>query len=326
MFATRSEPMRFRSEDPAETIDVVERLLAPHSMHVPHPARMKTRLDYAEVACGKVVDLCYGADVTIRSAAPPSHYLIHALVEGSSSIERKGRAEHLSPGSVQITPPGSEILVRFGASSRHLTACVQRDILERSIGRHLGNEAGHPLALAHGHQIDGPWVGAWLDLLSFITSWQPMSRDAEPSPALRHSLGALMVDFIADNCTRNFQLAAPTSNGAVPWYVRRACTMIEADLKTPGDGLSLAGVADAVGVSVRSLQAGFSGHVGQTFTAYVRDRRLDMLDARLREAGADANVTTLMQSCGIDSPGRYASYYRNRFGRRPSDTLRRQKH
>lgn len=300
---------------------VIERLLAPHRMHIPDSDRLDARLDYAEVNCGKIVDLRYGASVTIESAAPPSHYLIHAVAEGYSTIERRAGTEILSSGNIQITPPGEEIVIRFGASSRHLTACIQREVLEHSIGKQFGKRTGHPLVFADGHRLSGDWVRSWVELLSFITAWEPMASAAGTSVLARQSLSELMMEFIANNCTSGFQVEAP-SRRAIPWYVRRACAIIEQDMKAPSDNLSLVTVADLLGVSVRSLQAGFSDHVGKTFRAYVRERRLDLLDQRLREADVSADVTTVMQSCGIGSPGRYAQYYRVRFGHAPSETLR----
>ena len=78
------------------------------------------------------------------------------------------------------------------------------------------------------------------------------------------------------------------------------------------------------GVSVRSLQAQFRHDLGQTPTAYVRNRRLERARADLADAapGSGVTVTDVAARWGFTHFGRFAATYRARFGETPSHTLR----
>lgn len=54
---------------------------------------------------------------------------------------------------------------------------------------------------------------------------------------------------------------------------------------------------------------------------YVRRHRLEKLHCALMDHGSESSVTELMLECGIVNLGRYAQYYRQQYGCRPSDTL-----
>src|SRR5690606_6603269 len=153
--------------------------------------------------------------------------------------------------------------------SRHLTVSIQRSALERAIGRHLGKKDAHPLILAHGSSLGAPWGEAWLHLLRFITSWSPTAAAAHYTATGTRPLSELLIGSSADKCTQADSPDAASDHGVVPWYVRRACAIVDADLRHPGDELSVAGVATALGISVRTLQSGFSRHLRTTFRNHV---------------------------------------------------------
>jgi transcriptional regulator GlxA family with amidase domain len=87
------------------------------------------------------------------------------------------------------------------------------------------------------------------------------------------------------------------------------------------ESLSVGWVARKVGVSVRGLQSGFRRSLGITPLQFIRERRLERLHASLEASDTTASVTHLMLECGIVNFGRFAQYYRERFGCRPSATL-----
>ncbi|WP_425293447.1 helix-turn-helix transcriptional regulator [Micromonospora cremea] len=101
--------------------------------------------------------------------------------------------------------------------------------------------------------------------------------------------------------------------------MRRACALI-ADHH--GEALTVGDVAEALRVSVRTLQDCFRRELQTTPTAYVRACRLEAVHRALRAAGPGASVTTVALQHGFVHLGRFASDYRVRFGESPSTTLR----
>jgi AraC-like DNA-binding protein len=81
-------------------------------------------------------------------------------------------------------------------------------------------------------------------------------------------------------------------------------------------------VADAVGMSQRSLQAAFRREHDITAIDYLRRVRLDRVQEELRKSDPGrATVAEVAQRWGFAHLGRFSASYTNRFGEYPSTTL-----
>ncbi|TXD00248.1 AraC family transcriptional regulator [Streptomyces sp. ISID311] len=110
------------------------------------------------------------------------------------------------------------------------------------------------------------------------------------------------------------------SPAALPRMIQRAISLIEEHTAEP---LTVEDIAEAVGLGVRALQAGFRRHVDATPMGYLREIRLCRVQAELAEADpGSATVTDIAMRWGFVHPGRFAVHYRQRFGESPSTTLR----
>lgn len=83
-------------------------------------------------------------------------------------------------------------------------------------------------------------------------------------------------------------------------------------------------VAQAAGINARALQAAFQRHADTTPMAFLRQIRLHRVRAQLVAGEAPTTVIAdVARGWGFGHLGRFASYYAETFGERPSDTLRR---
>ena len=105
-----------------------------------------------------------------------------------------------------------------------------------------------------------------------------------------------------------------------PRAVRRAKEYIEAHL---GEAISVEHIADACGLCVRSLQAAFRQHTGQTPMAFLRELRLQAVHRQLLQAAPGTTVTAVALQYGFAHLGRFAQDYARRFGEAPHLTLSR---
>lgn len=80
-------------------------------------------------------------------------------------------------------------------------------------------------------------------------------------------------------------------------------------------------IATEVGISLRSLQKAFVRQRGQTLTQFLRSARLELARKRLLAGLSGATVSSVALDCGFGHFGKFAGYYRARFGETPSQTL-----
>jgi len=87
--------------------------------------------------------------------------------------------------------------------------------------------------------------------------------------------------------------------------------------------LTIIDIADAIGVSERSLQLGFRKFRNMTPAAYLRRIRLDAVHAELSRPENRLPVHEVALKWGFAHMGRFAAQYRVVFGVYPSETVKR---
>ena len=120
--------------------------------------------------------------------------------------------------------------------------------------------------------------------------------------------------------TWDVQAGARHASERVSHAVRRAEALIAAHPDAPFTADSL---AEAVGVSTRSLSRGFQGLRGYSPMAAVRRARLERVRLDLLAAASDESVTDAAMRWGFFHLGRFSRLYASHFGELPSATRRR---
>jgi len=92
-------------------------------------------------------------------------------------------------------------------------------------------------------------------------------------------------------------------------------------LEAPNVPLSVLELAQRLGVSTTTLEAGFREQFGETPVTYLRRLRLRHVHRALREGPAGATVTATAMRFGFEHLGRFAADYRRIYGEAPSRTL-----
>jgi AraC-like DNA-binding protein len=105
-----------------------------------------------------------------------------------------------------------------------------------------------------------------------------------------------------------------------PRSLRRAIEFIHDHV---AEDITLADIAAAADVPERTLQDAFQQFEDATPMGYLRDLRLKQARSQLLADRGDRSVTEIAVGLGINHLGRFAKTYAERFGERPSQTLRR---
>jgi AraC-like DNA-binding protein len=108
----------------------------------------------------------------------------------------------------------------------------------------------------------------------------------------------------------------------VPGLIRRAERFMAENAATP---ITVSDVAAHLGISLRSLQAGFRQWRATTPNVFLRRVRLQLVRDELLRSNAEFNVTATALRYGFSHLGRFSGYYRATFGEMPSETLRRRR-
>ncbi len=175
-----------------------------------------------------------------------------------------------------------------------------------------------------GARLDGAWPVRPAPRLVRALRQAVREFDApeglDPASAAARGMARLLLDLLADEFASIARAKRGPAPGAGIVHVRRAEAALRDRLEGP---VSIVELAGELGISTRSLQAGFRQHRGTTPRSYLANCRLEAVRERLATARPGATVTVIAHDCGVMHLGRFAASYRQRYGEPPSATLAR---
>lgn len=187
--------------------------------------------------------------------------------------------------------------------------------LER-IAQEVEGTAGGPLLFDTTARPEGEALRRWSATVAAVAQ---VIYDADSSALLRREANRAVAVALLETFPHD-ALAAP-SDLLVP-RAGRLRTAIEFMYAHAHEPIRTETIAEASGVSLRTLQSEFRREFGFTAVDYLRRIRLDAVRKELRacEPG-EVGVAEVARRWGFAHLGRFSASYASRFGERPSTTL-----
>ncbi|POX38857.1 AraC family transcriptional regulator [Streptomyces sp. Ru73] len=313
---------QFHTADIWEARAEVGRAFCPHELRITQrAATLDARLHGAPFERTGLYYLDYGTEVRITPGDLESFFLVQIPLAGHAEITC-GREEIIStPELASVPSPTGKLDMRWGGGNPQLIVWFDRASLESHLGSLLGRTVRRPILFSLGMNLTTPDSRSWLNVVDL------MRREAEgpggmtDRPLVMKQFESLLMTQLLMAQPSNYTPALLGEQPRVaPPTVRRAMEVIEGHAAEP---LTVAEIAEYVGVGVRALQDGFRRHLDTTPLAYLREVRLDRVRKELLASHPGATtVTTVASRWGFFHPGRFSVAYRQRFGESPSETLR----
>ena len=305
----------FHSQDVAEMQVQLARYLCPHRLRVLDGAAPQLRVSGVEFAGVRLLQLHYDAPVEISLEGTGAQYLFRTTLQGQCEISHGRERAAVEAGGLSVSSPFASSRIVTGGTCRNAVLSMPRKTLELHLQHLLGRSLGQPLAFDVPLAADHPGVHALGFALDYLCRLFALQLGLAP---LCQGVADHLVQLLLTQLPHNYSDALRQPAGRpLPSHVRRAREYIEAHLDQP---LALATLCALSGVSVRTLQNGFRQFLGQPPVEYIRDRRLLAVHEALQKG--EGSVTEILLRFGINSPAHFTQHYRQRFGRRPSDTLK----
>ncbi|MEQ0564003.1 AraC family transcriptional regulator [Amycolatopsis sp. NEAU-NG30] len=301
----------------------MSRVWAPHTLRVlGADSRLDARMHYVRLRDLSVSVLRYGAPVRFAAGPAGSFFTVFVPLEGEAEACCGADRVRLNPATAAVLSPADPVVLRWPGDCAQLVVRLERTGLEARLSDLLGAPLRRPLRFAPAMAVGSGDGRSWLrGLRMLVTELERpgslIERHAVAEMFERTLLTALLMGQ-PGNYTRML-------DGEVPAAPTRAVSIalewIDNHPKWQHTTASLAREAD---VTERSLQLGFRKHLKMGPMEYLREIRLRGVRDQLRAAQSDAvTVTEVAAEWGFLHAGHFAARYQQRFGERPSETLRR---
>ncbi|AGM02606.1 helix-turn-helix transcriptional regulator [Amycolatopsis keratiniphila] len=262
-----------------------------------------------------VYELTLDSDVVLQGEETLDAYTVVVTLNGQSQVKIDGE---IVPSRHVVTGPGTRFQTRYD----------HPDILLLRLGRQLVTDTMHerlgeaPTSPLRFDPVIAPDMDQWLTLLHTFSE-TAASGMFDRSPLAAAHFEKLLLHGLLDSQPHSLSgdLAAerhrPKSTA-----VRRAMTYCEEHAAEP---VSIGELAMAARVSVRALQQAFRTDLGLTPMEYLRRVRLDHVHQDLlaiAQGRAEGTVTDVALRWGFTHLGRFSGFYRDTYGKLPSETAR----
>ena len=238
------------------------------------------------------------------SAANAADAVWLALHMGGDAALHHGRQTiELAPGDIVFGPDHAQGDLDFRSNFRQFMVSMPRASLKAWL------PGGHAFVL--GHLSGSSGLGRmFAGTLTALADAFDTLADDDIAP-----VESALSEFIATTMATQRDPAAPTINSTRAATVRRLCRHVDANLSDPS--LTLAGVAAHEHLSERLVQKLFES-LGQTFTAYLRQSRLERcrVDLANRQYG-HLSISDICFRWGFNDAAHFSHCFRDRYSMSP---------
>jgi AraC-like DNA-binding protein len=307
-----------RTSDVAEAIDAVSRIYCPHQLEIRGSNRgVNAELEVIHCGVQPVVGLKYSTPVRIDAGDFRHLMLMMTCVDGSATAVQQDCRATWHRGQTLPLSPGLSTQLDFDGRFAQTSVRLDIERLETLCSRWLNFPLDRPLRFEL-RPFSAQLEAAWAQAVALIMTHERMGIVLPQAAAM--AFDEFMLSLVLAQHPHNYSDdLRRLSHAALPRMVREA----EHWMRTGGPETSVSGVAARVGVSLRSLEAGFREWRQTTPTQYLRKVRLDAARAELLTPFESTTVTSVALANGFFHLPRFSEYYRTAFDESPGQTLRR---
>jgi AraC-like DNA-binding protein len=268
------------------------------------------------------IEINYSAtdvDVELEISEVPCLRQIICLSGRGEAIFNGVRAQ-LSRHATCIVPSHTRSEFRLRAGFRMLALRIDIEALHRKFEALIDAPTQEAFEFSAAADFRAPQLRQFRRMLFFLVSELDSSDSATAELPLIEVEQALIVAFLCGHQHNLSHLLRRSPTSASLRQVNLAESYVEANWNKP---LTLDAIAEALGISARSLFYAFKKHRGRAPMHFAKEIRFRHAYEMLRNATPDSSVAEVALSCGFQSHGHFAMDYKRRFGELPSETLNR---
>lgn len=270
--------------------------------------------------------ISYGADVEVTvNDTNRSHYILVLPLSGRAAVRNQDEHADLYGGEIVVLDPLSRFRFEMQADHSHLGIGIPKQILHtlfskytQQLGKKWVEFQRKPYLLK---DIDSGLLGFVAYICKEIDRQGTIATRSPVAQAIQDTFLTLLVSSLLETDLPRDGVGSREAMLTVPYYLRKAEHFMEQNLV---EDINAQDIADAAGVSVRTLYHAYQKYRGGSpvlwlRTLRLRQARLDFLDP----AQSDISVTEVShryQQCHV---GRFSYAYFQEFGEYPSDTRKR---
>jgi AraC-like DNA-binding protein len=217
-----------------------------------------------------------------------------------------------------VVSPSQPYHMRLGENCSRIAIEIDKERLRKCLSGIICEEVDQDIVFdLHSNAFSQSWKMT----IDYIFQQLQLNPQLLQNPAIKQNYSELIINNLLAQQTHNYSAQMRREGDVMlPAHLRQAVDLIRDDIANPPSVVELAGQCN---VTVRTLQRSFVRHLQMSPAEYIRNTRLDAVHrALLRSDSSEKGILTrILLDHGISDMGRFATYYRRKYGCTPSQTL-----
>lgn len=262
----------------------------------------------------------YGSRAIIKSPPTQDMYLVVMPLFGRGCFYLGKHSFVARPGDIAVFNPSDSVEIELSKSFRQIAIQVPHQAIRENIHEQLGYVLETPLLFTSLVNARGKGADSLTAIIRLMVD--DLNTDqilCSNRHAAQHAVN-MVISLLLSQFESNYKdHLTHEKQGCRPKYVRRAEDHIRENYDAP---ISVKQLADAVGTTPRSLQLGFRKYLATTPSNYLKRLRLERARQMLTSPSlTPVNITHVALCCGFNHLSNFTKYYKEAFGKTPSQTL-----
>jgi AraC-like DNA-binding protein len=312
--------VRLQSSSLEEMVKAVSVIYCPHLATLKDQRNeLRATLQVIRPSVLPIVELRYGTPVAVDAGRFPRLMLMQGCLAGAGRATQANLTAACRPGQTLPLSAGLSTQLEFDKHFAQRSVRLDIDRLETLCARMLNHELDRPLCFElrpFSETLEKTWSRA----VALMMAYESMAS-ALPMPAAA-ALDEFVLSLVLLHHPHNYTSDLLRRTRSAPSRLIREAEHL---MRTGDTGLTVSQIAARLGVSLRSLEAGFQEYRRTTPTSRLRAIRLGRARKQLLAANESTSVTSVALENGFLHLPRFSSYYRAAFGETPIATLRRKR-
>lgn len=310
----------FKSHNIDEAHELVAKHVKPHNIQIAgRESSLDVQFDGLNLGDISLFHVYYGAAVRVNPHNESESFFIQHTLSGDGKVQHQGKEIRTQNNDTVVVSPSLQYQMLLEEECSRIAIEINKQALENQLSMALGDSVDQPLEFEF-HQKDNQ--DSWHNTINYVLQQIQIAPQLMESEAAKKALSDLLIAQLLQTQQHNYQQALQQPGEIMmPTHLRKAVDFIQDNISNPPSMIELAAFCNT---SVRTLQRSFSRCLNDTPLGYIRKQRLAaihsaLLAAKDKETG---QLTRILLDFGITDLGRFARYYRQRYGCKPSDTLK----
>jgi AraC-like DNA-binding protein len=302
----------FENSPPREVSTYVQRHVGMHELKLDGRGGRAT-LRYATLGKLGLSVISYGNRALVENPIGIDDYHLHLVIGGNCLINIDNQEVHLAPGSGMLVNPATPTAVTYSADSIKLLVKIPKSLfsaLSLDLFGHLPPNGVRFAASAYSLE-SRPSARRAIELL-YLEADEHRTGAQLSDPALEFFFVSRLLESFPNNVSRQ---VVGSRNDLL--FVRLD-NYIDTHIR---EEISAAQLALEGHVSLRTLYDRFAIYKGMSPSAYVKEKKLRKIYARLSNVNLPGqSITEIALEYGFTHLGRFSAEYKAIFGQLPSET------